>query len=139
MAELKTKLNDGSVKDFLNSVEEEQKRKDSFEILEIIKSVTGSDPKMWGDSIVGFGQYHYKYASGREGDWMKTGFSPRKQNLTIYLMCDLDENPELTNKLGKFKLGKGCLYIKKLDDIDRNVLIALIKESVAILEKKYGD
>jgi hypothetical protein len=117
--DVKTKVNDASVTDFLNSVTDEQKRKDSLEILKIMKQITKEEPKMWGASIVGFGSYHYKGASGREGDWMLTGFSPRKQNLTLYLMHGFDEQKDLLKKLGKHKTSMGCLYIKKLDDVDK--------------------
>lgn len=129
-AELKTKVNDASVTKFLNSVEDEQKRNDSFEILKLMKQITKEEPKMWGSSIVGFGSYHYKGKSGREGDWMLTGFSPRKQNLTLYLMGGFDTHADLLNKLGKFTTGAGCLYIKKLDDVDKKVLKELVQESV---------
>lgn len=138
MAELKTRLNNASVSEFLDRVEDEKKRKDSFEILEMMRSITGAEPRMWGDSIVGFGDYHYKYASGREGDWFQAGFSPRKQNLTLYLTCGVDERPELKDTLGKFKTGKACLYIKSLDDINREVLKDLIRESIEILKKKHS-
>ena len=90
MAELKTRENNKSVLEFIASIDDEQKKKDSLKLLDIMKEITGSEPKMWGDSIVGFGNYHYKYASGREGDWFLTGFSPRKQNMTVYLLCDLE-------------------------------------------------
>ena len=129
-AELKTKVNDASVTNFLNSVTDEQKRNESFEILKLMKQVTKEEPKMWGSSIVGFGSYHYKGASGREGDWMLTGFSPRKQNLTLYLMHGFDVHKDLLNKLGKYKTGMGCLYIKKLDDVDRKILKELVQASV---------
>ena len=135
MAELKTKLTDASVEDFLNTVENEQKRKDCFEILKIMKQVTKEMPKMWGTSIVGFGSYHYKGASGREGDWMLTGFSPRKQNLTLYLMGGFDAHKDLLKKLGKYKTSVGCLYIKKLDDVDKKVLKELVTESVKTMKK----
>jgi len=134
-AELKTKLNDASVTDFLNSVTDEQKRKDSFEILKMMKQITKEEPKMWGASIVGFGSYHYKGASGREGDWMLTGFSPRKQNLTLYLMGGFDVEKDLLKKLGKHKTSVGCLYIKKLDDVDKKVLKELVTESVKKMKK----
>ncbi|MEW6405883.1 MAG: DUF1801 domain-containing protein [Chloroflexota bacterium] len=134
MAELKTKVNDASVTDFLNSVEDEQKRKDCFEILEIMRKATGAEPKMWGTSIVGFGSHHYKYASGREGDWMLTAFSPRKQNLTIYIMSGFERYGELLKKLGKHSLGKGCLYIKRLSDVDKKALKELIAESVKVIK-----
>ena len=130
MAELKTKLNDASVTDFLNKIEDKEKRADSFEILKLMKQVTKLEPKMWGSSIIGFGSYHYKYASGREGDWMLTGFSPRKQNLTIYIMSGFDRYDELLKKLGKHSIGKGCLYIKRLSDVDKKVLKKLITQSV---------
>lgn len=130
MAELKTKKNDGSVEDFLNAVDEEQKRKDCYEILEMMKDATGAEPKMWGDSIIGLGEYHYKYASGREGDWFQVGFSPRKQNISLYLLGYNEGREELFKNLGKFKTGKSCVYIKRLDDIDRDVLKDLIKNSV---------
>ena len=130
MAELKTKLNDASVTDFLNKIEDKEKRADSFEILKLMKQVTKLEPKMWGSSIIGFGSYHYKYASGREGDWMLTGFSPRKQNLTIYIMSGFDRYDELLKKLGKHSIDKGCLYIKRLSDVDKKVLKKLITQSV---------
>jgi hypothetical protein len=133
-AELKTKVNDESVEGFLNSVADEQKREDCFEILKLMKQVTKETPKMWGSSIVGFGSYHYKGASGREGDWMLTGFSPRKQNLTLYLMGGFDLHQDLLNKLGKYKTGVGCLYIKKLEDVDRKVLKELVTESVRTMK-----
>lgn len=130
MSELKTKVNEASVEKFLNAVADEQTRKDCYEILKIMKQVTKEEPKMWGASIVGFGSYHYKGASGREGDWMLTGFSPRKQNLTLYLMHGFDVNKDLLKKLGKHKTSMGCLYIKKLDDVDKKVLKELVTESV---------
>lgn len=130
MTELKTQKNDASVTAFLNSIEDEKKRQDSFTILALMKEVTGSDPVMWGTSIIGFGHYHYKYASGRENDWMLTGFSPRKQNLTLYIMSGFDQYGELLSKLGKHTTGKGCLYIKKLEHIDLDVLRELVKHSV---------
>ena len=133
-AELKTKVNDESVEGFLNSVADEQKREDCFEILELMQQVTKETPKMWGSSIVGFGSYHYKGASGREGDWMLTGFSPRKQNLTLYIMGGFDSHQDLLKKLGKYKTSVGCLYIKKLDDVDREVLKELVAESVRTMK-----
>ena len=129
-AELKTKVNDASVTKFLSSVDDEQKRKDCFEIMKMMNQVTKAEPKMWGTSIVGFGSYHYKGASGREGDWMLTGFSPRKQNLTLYLMHGFDTQKDLLKKLGKYKTSMGCLYIKKLDDVDKKVLKELVAGSV---------
>lgn len=129
-AELKTKVNDASVEKFLNTVKDEQARTDCYEILKMMKQVTKEEPKMWGTSIVGFGSYHYKGKSGREGDWMLTGFSPRKQNLTLYLMGGFDAHKDLLKKLGKFTTSVGCLYIKKLDDVDKKVLKELVTASV---------
>lgn len=130
MSELKTKVNSASVKDFLNSIENEQIRKDCFEISKMMENITKAKPKMWGASIVGFGSYHYVGKSGREGDWMLTGFSPRKQNLTLYLMGGFDSEKDLLKKLGKHKTSVGCLYIKKLDDVDKKVLKELVASSV---------
>ena len=109
MAELKTKVNDASVDEFLQSVKDEQVREDCYQILDIMQKATKAEPKMWGKSIVGFGSYHYKYASGREGDWMLTGFSPRKQNLTLYIMPGFQEYDELMKNLGKHTTGVSCL------------------------------
>lgn len=133
--ELKTKVNEASVEGFLNSVTDEQKREDCFEILRLMKQVTKEEPKMWGSSIVGFGSYHYKGASGREGDWLLTGFSPRKENLTLYIMGGFDLHQDLLKKLGKHKTSVGCLYIKKLDDVDKEVLKELVAESVKTTKK----
>jgi len=129
-AELKTKVNEASVTEFLDSVPDEKKRNDCLEILKLMKQVTEEEPKMWGSSIVGFGSYHYKGKSGREGDWMLTGFSPRKQNLTLYLMGGFDTHAALLEKLGKFTTGAGCLYIKTLADVDKEVLKELVQASV---------
>jgi Domain of unknown function (DU1801) len=135
VAELKTKENNLSVDDFLNSIAGETKRKDSFALLKLIKKATGYEAKMWGTSIVGFGSYHYKYASGHEGDAALVGFSPRKQNFTIYLMCGFHERPDLLKKLGKHKTGKGCLYFNSMADVDEKVLSELIKASLETLKK----
>lgn len=137
MAELKTRQNDASVSDFLNSIDDEQKRRDSCRIVEIMKEVTKEQPRMWGSSIIGFGSYHYRYKSGREGDWMKTGFSPRKQNLTVYAMCDVKKFNELLSRLGKHKTGKGCLYIKKLDDVNADVFRELVTETFEYMTQKF--
>lgn len=131
MAQLKTQPNDQSVTAFLNRVEDETKRQDSFTILDLMQQATGDEPVMWGDSIIGFGTYHYKYASGREGDWFLVGFSPRVQNLTLYIMSGFDEYEELLGKLGKHSTGKSCLYVKRLENIDLNVLKELVEKSVA--------
>jgi hypothetical protein len=134
-AELKTKVNDASVTDFLNSVEDEQKRKDTFEILKIMKQITKEEPKMWGSSIVGFGTHHYKYESGREGDSAMIGFSPRKQNITLYIVPGFERYQGLMKKLGKYSTGKSCLYIKRLGDVDVEVLKQLITESLQVMKK----
>ena len=133
-AELKTKVNDASVTKFLDTVADERKRDDCFEILKMMRQITKEEPKMWGSSIVGFGSYHYKGKSGREGDWMLTGFSPRKQNLTLYLMGGFDD--DLLEKLGKFTTGVGCLYIKTLQDVDKKVLKELVKASVKRMKQR---
>jgi hypothetical protein len=137
MAELKTKPTKVSVTKFLERIADENRRKDCFTVLKLMKKITGEEPKMWGPSIVGFGTFHYKYASGREGDWPLTGFSPRKQNLTIYIMCGLNKNPELLKKLGKYKSTVSCLYVNKLENIDLKVLEKLIKESIKFTKKLY--
>ncbi len=131
MAELKTKKNDGDVVVFLNSVANEKRKADSFVVLDLMKEVTGEAPKMWGSSIIGFGSYHYKYESGREGDWFLTGFAPRKQSLTLYIMGGFDGYDELMGQLGKHTTGKSCLYIKKIEDVDQAVLRELVGSSVA--------
>ena len=136
MAELKTKPNKQKVVDFLNLIEDKQEREDSFSICEIMKSLSKDDPVMWGSSIVGFGTYHYKYASGREADWMKIGFSPRKQAITLYIMTGFDSYESLLKKLGKYKTGKSCLYIKRLDDIDIEILKEIVKQSIEEISKR---
>ncbi len=130
MAELKTKPTDQNVEDFLNTIPDEQKRADAFAVLKLMKQVTRAEPQMWGSSIVGFGRYQYKYASGREGDWPLVGFSPRKQNLTLYIMAGFDGYADLLKKLGKFKTGKACLYVNRLADVDLPTLKELVKQSV---------
>lgn len=136
MAELKTRKNQKSVKKFLDSVEHQGRREDAREILALMEEVTGEEPQMWGDSIVGFGSYHYRYASGREGDWFLVGFSPRKQNLTLYIMSGFSKYDDLLDKLGKHRTGKSCLYLNRLDDVDRKVLRRLVKESVAHVKRR---
>ena len=131
MSEPKTKPTDESVEEFLDTVDHPQKKKDSFELLKIMKEVAQEEPIMWGTSIIGFGSYHYRYASGREGDWPIVGFSPRKRSLTVYLTSSLDEIGDLLGKLGKHRVGKGCLYINKLSDVDTDVLKEIIKKSIA--------
>jgi len=132
MAELKTKATGESVDNFLKGIPE-NRRKDCYAILEIMKKATKAEPKMWGPSIIGLGDYHYKYESGRENDWFITGFSPRKQNLTLYMMGGF--NGETLKKLGKYKTGKGWLYINKLEDVDLKVLKELVTKSVTSFEK----
>jgi hypothetical protein len=134
MAEPKTKPTAASVKDFLNQIPDEERRKDCFAVAKIMEEITGDKPKMWGPSIVGFGTYHYKYASGREGDWPVAAFSPRKRDLTLYIMIGFDKYPELMEKLGKHSTSKSCLYIKRLSDIHVPTLKKLIKTSVKQLQ-----
>jgi hypothetical protein len=131
MAELKTKKNEASVEEFLSNVKDEQRREDSLAVLKMMKKITKEKPKMWGPSIIGFGDRHYKYASGREGDWFIVGFSPRKQNLTLYLSGGLEQSQSLLKKLGKHTTGVGCLYINKLEEVDQKVLEELIANAVA--------
>jgi uncharacterized protein DUF1801 len=128
MAELKTKVTKASVEKFLEGIKDEKKREDCFQILKIMKKATKAQPKMWGPSIIGFGDYRYKYASGRENDWFITGFSPRAQALTLYMTGGFDN--DILKKLGKYKTGKGCLYISKFEDIDPRVLSELIAAGV---------
>jgi hypothetical protein len=123
----KTIPNEQKVEEFLNAIEDEQKRKDSFTVLELMQQITGLEPQMWGTSIVGFGSQHYKYDSGREGDMPRVGFSPRKQNLTLYITDEFEEYTDLLNKLGKHSLGKSCLYIKRLNDVDMPTLKSMIE------------
>lgn len=134
MAELKTKENDASVEDFLDGVDDEQKRADCKKIAEWMRKATGDDPKMWGDSIIGFGSRVMKYSTGRELDWLKIGFAPRKANISLYGLIG-KRAEDLLSKLGKHKTGKGCLLIKKLSDVDEDVLSAMIKQSADYLNK----
>lgn len=131
MSDLKTKPTDESVTAFLDSVEDKKKREDSYAVMELMCEVTGEEPKMWGDSIVGFGSYHYRYESGREGDWFLVGFAPRKRNLSLYIMSGFEEYDALLDELGKHKTGKSCLYINRMDDVDEDVLRRLVRQSVA--------
>jgi hypothetical protein len=135
MAELKTQRNRKSVTKFLAGVKDAKRRQDAKKVLALMKDVTGEKPEMWGDSIVGFGTYRYKYESGREGEWMVTGFSPRKANLTLYIMSGFSKYQELLGGLGKHKTGKSCLYINRLEDVDLTVLRRLIRESVAHVKR----
>jgi hypothetical protein len=136
MAELKTKVTQGSVQEFLDSIAEEAKRKDTYMLFNMLQKATKNEARMWGDSIVGFGDYHYVGKSGREGDWFLAGLSPRKQTLTLYMLGGWEEHHELLAKLGKHSLGKGCLYIKRLEDVDLAVLNKLIVEAVKRAKKQ---
>jgi hypothetical protein len=130
MADIKTKRNDASVDDFLNAIKDEQVRNDCWTIVDIMQKATNSKPQMWGSGIVGFGSYRYKYASGREGDWMLAAFSPRKQNITLYIWPGFEGYDELMAQLGKHSCGKACVYIKRLSDVHLPTLKKLIKGSV---------
>ncbi|MEX0900101.1 MAG: DUF1801 domain-containing protein [Gammaproteobacteria bacterium] len=138
MAELKTKPGNTSVDGFLNAITDETRRQDCFTVMRLMKAVTRSEPRLWGGTMVGFGSYHYKYESGREGDWFLTGFAPRKQNLTLYVMAGFDRYPTLLAKLGKYKTGKSCLYVKRLADIDLDVLKDLVAASVKHMKTTYA-
>jgi hypothetical protein len=140
MYELKTKVNDADVVKFLKSVKDEKQREDSLVLLDLMTKIIKQPAKMWGPSIVGFGSYHYKYDSGHEGDMCLTGFSPRKQNLTLYIVPGFEKNKDLMKNLGKYKTSKSCLYIKRLEDVDMKVLQELIKRGLAQTKesvKKY--
>src|SRR5690349_15871580 len=138
MADLKTKPEKSkSVKDFLESIPDAQQKRDSYRIAELMTEVAGEEPILWGSSMIGFGKYHYKYASGHEGDSFITGFSPRKSALTLYLFCQVEQQAGLLKKLGKHKTGKGCLYIKKLDEVDIDVLKEMIQVAVNWVRKTY--
>jgi len=134
--ELKTKVNKASVADFIADVEPPEKRADAKALDKLFRKITGEKPRMWGAAIVGYGTYHYKGRSS-EGEWLATGFSPRKANLTLYIMLGFGDYEALLKKLGKYTTGKGCLYIKRLDDIDASVLETLVAKSYADLRKKY--
>ncbi len=138
MAENKTKPTDQPVAEFLDSIEDERKRTDSRIIAALLQEVTQTEPKMWGN-IVGFGDLHYRYASGREGDWFLAGFAPRKQNLTLYISGGFNQFPDLLEKLGKHSLGKGCLYIKKVADIDLSVLRTLLERTLAAEQNQEAE
>jgi hypothetical protein len=139
MAEVMTKPSTKSVTHFLDAVELQQRREDAFELLEIMKDISGEEPELWGPSIIGFGKYHYKYASGHEGDMCRIGFSPRKSSLVLYLMPGFDTRQSLLKKLGKHKTSVSCLYINKLADVDIAILKALIKQSLTEMNELYPD
>ena len=138
MKQNKTQRTDNSVSLFLDQIEPEPKRKDSYALVALMSKITAEEPKLWGTSVIGFGDYHYKYKSGREGDWFLTGFSLRKNALTVYFMCDLSHEGLNFDGLGKYKLSKGCLYFKKVEDVDLNVLTQIIKDSIEIIKKMYS-
>jgi hypothetical protein len=137
MAELKTKQTTASVTAFLNSIEDNKKRSDCDAVVKMMRGATGNPARMWGTGIIGFGSYDYKYSSGRSGSWMLCGLSPRKNNLTIYIMSGFSGYADRMKKLGKFKTGKSCLYIKSLADVDKKELRALIDDSVRYMRAKY--
>ena len=137
MSSNKTVETDASVENFINAVDNEQKSKDSWDLVALMSKITGAPPKMWGKSLVGFGQYHYKYASGREGDFFLTGFSPRKTALTVYIMPGFNAYEAQMAKLGPHKTGKSCLYVKNLDVVDRDVLEEMIADSVKVMRERY--
>lgn len=140
MAELKTKPHDADVPAFIRSFSDtDQKQKDSFELLEFMEAVTGFKPRMWGSSIIGFGSYHYKSEKSRqEGDWPLVGFSPRKAAISLYVYSGGETQDSLLKELGKFKMGKACIYVKRLSDINRETLALLIKDTIDVLQLKYG-
>jgi hypothetical protein len=137
MAGNKTVATEASVTEFIESVEDERKRADSYELIDLMRTITGSEPKLWGSSLVGFGNYHYRYASGREGDFFITGFSPRKTALTVYVMPGFDGYEKQLARLGPYKTGKSCLYLKNLDAVDRGVLEEIIADSVRRMRETY--
>ena len=137
MSSNKTTETAASVEHFINAVENDQKRKDSRELIALMRKITGAEPRMWGAGLVGFDQYHYKYASGREGDFFITGFSPRKSALTVYIMPGFEGYEDKMARLGPHKTGKSCLYLKNLDAVDRGVLEEIIQDSVEAMRKKY--
>jgi len=138
MAKLKTAPTKASVTTFLTRIDDDGRRRDCEALLRMMKRITRAGPVMWGPSIVGFGTYHYKYASSREGDWFLTGFSPRKQALTIYVMAGFKRYPALMKQLGRHATGSSCLYVKRLDELDLDVLQELIRESVRFIKAKAG-
>jgi hypothetical protein len=138
MVELKTKPTGEDIDQFLNGIEDEMKRQDCFTLMELMREITRTEPKLWASSMVGFGDHHYKYASGHEGDTFIVGFSPRKQNLTLYILSDFEQQDKLLGQLGKYKTGKGCLYIKRLEDVHLPTLRNLIQQSFEHKLKKIA-
>lgn len=139
MSQNKTRPTEVSPADFIASVDHPVRRADAQVLLEMMTRITGEQPKMWGPSIIGFGQYHYRYESGREGDFMRTGFSPRKSNMVVYILPGYTDFSAILDRLGKHKLGKSCLYINKLDDVDLDVLEELIRAGLADMAEKYPE
>lgn len=141
MAELKTKKNDANVQQYLEAIDDPNRKKDCLSIHQMMQKITGHDGSMWGDSIIGYGSYHYKYESGREGDWFLAGFANRKNNISIYIMSGFSKYDDLLEKLGKHKhkTGKSCLYINELNDIDTEILEEMIQASVTYIEQKYRE
>jgi hypothetical protein len=139
MSILKTQPNYRSVEAFLQTVEDDREQKDALRILEIMQKISGETPRMWGDSIIGFGSYHYRYASGREGDWFLTGFSPRKNKLSLYIMAGFGQYESLLQQLGKYKTGKSCLYIRRLADVNEVILQKLIHQSLTYMKEPYPE
>ncbi len=137
MSQNKTVPNKLNVQDYLNAIENPKRKEDCCAIHDLMKTITGKEPRMWGSSMVGFGSYHYKYESGREGDMFVTGFSNRKQAITLYIMGGFKRHEELLSKVGPHKTGKSCFYIKQLSNMDIDVLSILISESIKAVEKKY--
>ena len=140
MAEIKTKATDADVHDFINTfADTEQKKKDSFELLQLMQEFTGYEPKMWGSSIIGFGQYHYQSErSSQKGDWPLVGFSPRKAAISLYVYTSSPGQDDLLKELGKFKMGKACIYVKKLSDVNQDVLKNLMQSTIEYLKMKYN-
>lgn len=139
MSAIKTTLNDASVDGFIHGIEDAVKKQDSFQLLKLYKNVTGEEPKMWGASIIGFGEYHYtSERSAQEGDWPLVAFSPRKQNLTLYFMPGFDAYADLLGKLGKHKTSKGCLYVNKLADVDEDILKKLVERAYTDMKQTHG-
>ena len=137
MAKNKTAETSVDVFDFINLVEDEQKRRDSYRLIELMQEISGYDPKMWGPSIIGFGTYHYRYESGHEGDAPILGFSPRKAAISLYIYTGLEEHQYLLEDLGKYKIGKACIYVKKLADINEKSMIAIMEKSIEWVNEKY--
>ncbi|WP_222166634.1 DUF1801 domain-containing protein [Edaphocola aurantiacus] len=134
----KTVFTEDSVTDFIEQVSDAQQRSDSYELVQLMEQCSGKAPRMWGSSIIGFGEYHYKYDSGHEGDAPVIGFSPRKAAISVYVYCDTIRQQELLNALGKFKMGKACIYVKKLEHIDQEVLKEMIADTLQFIDQKYG-